>query len=48
VKIRGTNSPLEAAFDQVLSEAQGRLNFKILPYESVNERSWGPNFRKIS
>jgi guanosine-3',5'-bis(diphosphate) 3'-pyrophosphohydrolase len=46
--IRGTNSPLEAAFDQVLSEAQGRLNFKILPYESVNERPWGPNFRKIS
>ncbi|MDT8382063.1 MAG: HD domain-containing protein [Brevefilum sp.] len=41
--IRGTNSLLEAAFDQVLSEAQGRLNFKILPFETVDERPWGPN-----
>jgi len=40
--IRGTNSHLEAAFDQVLSEAEQRLNFKILPYESINERPWGP------
>jgi len=46
--IRGTNCPLEAAFDQVLSEAQGRLNFKILPYESVDERPWGPNSSEFS
>ncbi len=46
--IRGTNSSLEAAFDQVLFEAQGRLNFKILPYESVDERPWGPNSSEFS
>jgi len=42
-QIRGTNSPLESAFDQVLSDAQSELNFKIKPYDSVDQRPWGPN-----
>ena len=42
-QIRGTNSPLESAFDQVLSDAQAQLNFKIKPYDSVDQRAWGAN-----
>ena len=42
-QIRGTNSPLESAFDQVLSDAQAELNFKIKPYDSVDQLPWGPN-----
>jgi len=47
-KIRGTNNPLEAAFDQVLSEAQEKLNFKIKPYDSIDQRPWGPNSSEFS
>ena len=46
VKIRGTNSHLETAFDKVLCEAQESLNFKIKPYDSINQRPWGPNKTK--
>lgn len=42
-QIRGTNSPLESAFDQVLRDAQSDLNFKIKPYDSVDQRPWGSN-----
>jgi GTP diphosphokinase / guanosine-3',5'-bis(diphosphate) 3'-diphosphatase len=41
-RIRGTNQPLEAAFDALLKEAEITLGFQIEPYETVNNRYWGP------
>lgn len=40
--LRNANAPLELAFDQILSDAEEGLDFKIKPYESINERSWAP------
>lgn len=42
-KIRGTNAPLETAFDAVLIEAEKKLDYAIQPFETVNQRPWGPN-----
>ncbi len=41
-QIRGTNLPLESAFDDMLAEAQDQLNFIIEPFQSVEDRPWGP------
>lgn len=41
-QIRGTNPPLEAAFDALLTEAETMLRFKIEPFSTVNNRPWGP------
>jgi GTP diphosphokinase / guanosine-3',5'-bis(diphosphate) 3'-diphosphatase len=42
-QIRGTNPYLEAAFDEMLSQAEKTLNFRIQPIQTVNNRPWGPN-----
>jgi guanosine-3',5'-bis(diphosphate) 3'-pyrophosphohydrolase len=41
-QIRGTNEPLEKAFDQVLDDAQAQLDFSIQPFSTITERPWGP------
>lgn len=40
-QIRGTNADLETAFDQVLSEAEEKLDFQIQPFETIEQRPWG-------
>jgi len=40
---RGTNAPLEDAFDQMLAEAEDQLEFTIKPFQTVNQRPWAPN-----
>jgi len=41
--IRGTNPPLENAFDEMLQEAQKQFAFTIQPFETVNQRPWAPD-----
>ncbi len=41
--IRGTNAPLEAAFDQMLADAEKALAFTIKAYASIDQRPWSPN-----
>ena len=41
-QMRGTNPELEAAFDQVLADAQEQLGFVIQPFTTINQRSWAP------
>lgn len=41
-QIRGTNAPLENAFDSMAAEAEIKLEFKIKPFKSVNQRPWAP------
>lgn len=41
--IRGTNTPLEAAFDLMLKKGEEVLDFKIKPYSSIDQRPWSPN-----
>lgn len=41
-QIRGTNPPLEGAFDELVAEAEVKLNFTLQPFETVNQRPWGP------
>ncbi len=41
-QIRGTNAPLEDAFDNMAADAEIKLDFKIKPFESVNQRPWAP------
>lgn len=43
-QIRGTNPPLEAVFDEMLTEAEKELGFHIQPFSTVNERPWDLNF----
>ena len=42
-QIRGTNPPLEAAFDEMLSQAEKTLDYRLEPFDTVNDRPWGPN-----
>lgn len=42
-RIRGTNAPLEDAFDAVLVEAEKKLDYAIQSFETVNQRPWAPN-----
>jgi guanosine-3',5'-bis(diphosphate) 3'-pyrophosphohydrolase len=41
-QIRGTNAPLEDAFDSMAMDAETKLEFKIRPFKSVNQRPWAP------
>lgn len=41
--IRGTNQPLEEAFDNMLGSAEEVLSFTVCSIESINDRPWGPN-----
>ena len=41
-QIRGTNANLENAFDLLVSDAESILNFHLEPFETVNNRPWGP------
>ena len=41
-QMRGTNSGLEAAFDQVLADAQEQLGFAVQPFTTINQRPWAP------
>lgn len=41
-QVRGTNPPLESAFDALVTEAEMRLIFDLQPFETVNQRPWGP------
>ncbi len=41
-QIRGTNLPLESAFDTMLAEAETELSFQLEPFETVSNRPWGP------
>ncbi len=41
-QIRGTNAPLENAFDAMLAEAESALDFRIQPFDTVNQRPWAP------
>lgn len=40
--IRGTNTSLEDAFDQMLTDAEQALAYHIKPSKSVDQRPWGP------
>ena len=40
-QIRGTNLPLESAFDIILAEAESKLAFHLEPFETVSDRPWG-------
>jgi len=42
-KIRGTNLALEAAFDDMLADAELMLDFEILPFETIEQRPWALN-----
>ncbi len=41
-RIRGTNLPLEMAFDEILTQAEQALDFKIKPPDSISQRPWAP------
>jgi GTP diphosphokinase / guanosine-3',5'-bis(diphosphate) 3'-diphosphatase len=41
-QIRGTNPPLEAAFDKIAAQAEAELDFTLQPFNTVNQRPWGP------
>ena len=41
-QIRGTNPGLEAAFDHLLKEAEEQLDFSVQPFDSIDQRPWGP------
>ncbi len=47
-QIRGTNAPLEDAFDEMVADAESKLDFKLKPFETINQRPWapGPDFIK--
>jgi len=40
-QIRGTNAALEAAFDQIITEAEEKLDFKVQPLDTIDQRPWG-------
>ena len=41
--LRGTNHALEVAFDDMLAVAEIILDFKILTFETIEQRPWAPN-----
>lgn len=47
-QVRGTNPNLEAAFDELIIEAEAMLNFHLEPFETVNNRPWGPGASNTS
>ena len=46
-QIRGTNPGLEAAFDQIITEAEEKLNFQVQPFDTIGQRSWGFDIKKM-
>jgi hypothetical protein len=42
-QIRGTNAALEDAFDQIVSEAEEKLDFQVQPFDTIGQRPWGFN-----
>lgn len=42
-QIRGTNAPLEQVLDQVLAEAERKLEFTIEPFSTIALRAWAPS-----
>ena len=46
-QIRGTNPGLEAAFDQIITEAEEKLNFQVQPFDTIGQRSWGFDLKKM-
>jgi len=40
-QIRSTNEALEAAFDQIITEAEEILDFQVQPFDSIDQRPWG-------
>jgi guanosine-3',5'-bis(diphosphate) 3'-pyrophosphohydrolase len=42
-QIRGTNAALEDAFDQIVSEAEEKLDFQVQPFDTIDQRPWGFN-----
>lgn len=47
-QIRGTNPGLEAAFDQIITEAEEKLNFKVQSFETIDQRPWGFDPNKVA
>jgi guanosine-3',5'-bis(diphosphate) 3'-pyrophosphohydrolase len=47
-RIRGTNPQLEEAFDQVMARAERKLGYHLKPFDSVNDRPWGPEYKHKS
>ncbi|MCB2209586.1 HD domain-containing protein [bacterium] len=41
-QIRGTNAPLEDAFDAMLVDAEAELDFKFQPFDTIQNRPWAP------
>jgi GTP diphosphokinase / guanosine-3',5'-bis(diphosphate) 3'-diphosphatase len=41
-QLRGTNPPLEKAFDKMVAQAEAELVFTLQPFDTVNQRPWGP------
>ncbi len=41
-QIRGTNNYLEAAFDNLVIEAEEQLDFTIQPFDTIDQRKWAP------
>ena len=41
-RVRGTNAHLEAVFDGILASAERELNFKIQPFNTIDQRPWAP------
>jgi guanosine-3',5'-bis(diphosphate) 3'-pyrophosphohydrolase len=42
-QIRGTNAALEDTFDQIISEAEEKLDFQVQPFDTIDQRPWGVN-----
>jgi guanosine-3',5'-bis(diphosphate) 3'-pyrophosphohydrolase len=41
-QFRGTNKKLENSFDELIDEAQTKLDFHVQPFTTIDERPWGP------
>lgn len=41
-QIRGANSPLEAAFDQIVLTVEKQLDFTVQAFDSIGQRPWAP------
>lgn len=40
-QLRGVNTPLEAAFDAIINQAEIQLDFQVKPFSSIHQRPWG-------
>ena len=46
-QIRGTNQWLEAAFDQIIAEAEENLCFQVQPFNTIDKRPWGFDSKQV-